>query len=99
MRRLGYQVIDRLVERAEAMRAGPAWQPGDRAELELLVGGPPDELPGDAAALVDHLLTAIVPRGQRPDHPRFLGYVPGAATWPCTTSCRPFGTSHQTLAG
>ena len=99
MRRLGYQVIDRLVERAAAMREGPAWQPGDRTELEQLVGGPPDELPGDAAALVDHLLTAIVPHGQRPDHPRFLGYVPGAATWPAVmgdllaTGCNIFAGS------
>ena len=82
MRRSGYLVIDRLVERATALGDGPAWQPGDRGELAALVGGRPDELPGDVTALIDLLLEEVVPRGQRPDHPRFLGYVPGAATWP-----------------
>ena len=82
MRRIGYFVIDRLVERAAGLRTGPAGQSGDPSELEALVGGQPAEAPGDAYALIDHLLGQIIPHGQRTDHPRFLGYVPGAATWP-----------------
>src|SRR5262249_9446576 len=53
-----------------------------RSALEARLAQPPPEEPSDFEALVEELLTEVVPYGQYTDHPRFVGYVPGAATWP-----------------
>ena len=82
-RRLGYLVIDQLVEWSSRLDSGPAAVRATRRELEAeLAPTLPPEDPSDFAALVDRLMTEVIPYGQRTDHPRFMGYVPGAATWP-----------------
>jgi aromatic-L-amino-acid/L-tryptophan decarboxylase len=105
MRRLGHLVVDRLVEWSTALPDASAAGLRPRAELEADLAGPPPEGPSDAAALVDRLLTEVIPYGQRTDHPRFMGYVPGAATWPAVLGnliaegCNVFGGSWLGNAG
>jgi aromatic-L-amino-acid decarboxylase len=82
MRRLGYRVVDVLVERIAALEADVAGRVGDRSALDARFAGPPLEAPGDFEDLLGRLLRDALPYAQRTDHPRFLAYVPGAPTWP-----------------
>ncbi|MCK5653413.1 MAG: hypothetical protein KAJ42_18640, partial [Gemmatimonadetes bacterium] len=43
MRRLGYAVVDLLMDRYAGLREGPAWQGGRRGELEALLREPPPQ--------------------------------------------------------
>lgn len=81
MRRLGYAVIDTLVERASGLRDGPPWRGGTRRELEPLLRAPCPEEPGDADIVLRHAATEILPRAGRIDHPRFFAFVPASPTW------------------
>lgn len=105
MRLLGYFVIDRLVEWNTALGDAPASGRRARVELETALGGPPSEKPSPPEALVERLLNDAIPYGQRTDHPRFMGYVPGAATWPAVLGdliadgCDVFGGSWTGNAG
>jgi glutamate/tyrosine decarboxylase-like PLP-dependent enzyme len=105
MRKLGHLVVDRLVEWDRALASGPAAQRATRSELEERLGGPPADDPAEAAELVDRLLADAIPYGQRTDHPRFMGYIPGAATWTAvlgnllTVGCNVFGGSWLGNAG
>jgi len=105
MRRLGYQVVDRLAEWSVALDDGPAARRIGRRELEDRLLQPPSEEPADFGRLVDELLAELIPYGQRTDHPRFMGYVPGAATWPAVLGdliadgCNVFGGSWLGNAG
>ena len=105
MRALGYLVVDRLVEWNTGLEHGPAANQITRHELEAQLAGPPSEQPSEFATLVDRLLTELIPYGQRTDHPRFMGYVPGAATWPAVLGdlivdgCNVFGGSWLGNAG
>jgi glutamate/tyrosine decarboxylase-like PLP-dependent enzyme len=82
MRRLGYAVVDALVERAGGLRDAAPWRGGDRAELEPLLREPCPEEPGDADAVLARARTQILSRAGRIDHPRFFAFVPSAPTWP-----------------
>src|SRR5919198_5742141 len=105
MRQLGYEVVDRLVEWSAGLDDGPAGRRIGRPELEARLLHPPPEEPGDFGALLEELLTELIPYGQRTDHPRFMGYVPGAATWPAVLGdliadgCNVFGGSWFGNAG
>lgn len=82
MRRLGYQVIDRIVDRWANLRDGPAWQFGTRRQLEPLVSGPPPEEGRDPDAVLEQVLGDVLPRAGRIDHPRFFAFIPSSPTWP-----------------
>lgn len=105
MRRLGYFVIDRLVQWNMTLRQARGSTRARRAELEAALGGRPSEEPSDSLALVERILDDAIPYGQRTDHPRFMGYVPGAATWPAVLGdliadgCNVFGGSWLGNAG
>jgi aromatic-L-amino-acid/L-tryptophan decarboxylase len=82
MRELGYRVIDALVDRYTALDGGPAWQGTSREALDAALREPaPEEGRGFEAAL-DRLLRDVLPWTARIDHPRFMAFVPGVATWP-----------------
>src|SRR5687767_14307294 len=82
MRRLGYQVIDRLVERITTLDSAPAWRGAPRSELEPRLLEPPPEHGHDFDVLLDRLYKDVLDFAARVDHPRFLAFVPGAPTWP-----------------
>ncbi len=98
-RRQGYLVVDQLVEWSNRLDSGPAARRATRRELEARLATPPPEGPSDFATLLDRLMTEVIPYGQHTDHPRFMSYAPGAATWPAVLGdlivdgCNVFGGS------
>jgi glutamate/tyrosine decarboxylase-like PLP-dependent enzyme len=81
MRRLGYAVIDALVERQNGLRADVPWRGGSRRDLEPILREPCPEEPGDPDVALRRALTEILPRAGRIDHPRFFAFVPSSPTW------------------
>ena len=81
MRRLGYAVIDALVERQRDLRGGPPWQGGTRRELEPVLREECPEGPGEPDRVLERALTEVLPRAGRIDHPRFFAFVPSSPTW------------------
>jgi aromatic-L-amino-acid decarboxylase len=75
MRRLGYRVVDRLVEHFEGVGELPPIRVGDAGELRAALGGPPPEQPGDPDAAIDALFDQVLPFVQHADHPRFFARI------------------------
>src|SRR4051812_11759364 len=75
MRRLGYRVIDRIVEHWETLDAQPPVVVGDAAALRSALVAAAPEAPGDADAALDRLFDEVMPWTTRPIHPRFFARV------------------------
>src|SRR3954453_21388248 len=75
MRRLGYLVVDRIVDHIGELDALPPIRVGDARELRAALGGPPPEAPGDADAALDALFEHVLPFVQLPDHRRFFARI------------------------
>jgi aromatic-L-amino-acid decarboxylase len=75
MRRLGYRVVDRIVDRLEGLGELPPINVGDAAKLRAALGGPAPEAPGDPDAALDALFEQVLPYVQAPDHPRFFARI------------------------
>src|SRR5918996_2306617 len=82
MRRLGYRVVDRIVEHFENVSELPPIRVGDAAELRAALGGPPPEQPGDPDAALDALFEQVLPFIQHPDHPRFFARIGSPGNFP-----------------
>jgi glutamate/tyrosine decarboxylase-like PLP-dependent enzyme len=82
MRRVGYQVVDLLVDRLAKLDTEPAWRAGDRAELERLLRRAAPDGPVEFEAILESLVRDALPHAGRVDHPRFFGFVPSSPTWP-----------------
>ncbi len=82
MRRLGYHVVDLLVDRWTNLRDGPAWQFSPRDELEPLLWGPPPEEGRDPDQVIGEVVDRVLPKAGRIDHPRFFAFIPSSPTWP-----------------
>jgi aromatic-L-amino-acid decarboxylase len=74
LRRLGYHVVDRIVDHLERLDelapippVDPGWSPGSVA--------PCPDAPSDPLEAVDALFDEILPRGQRATHPRFFARI------------------------
>jgi glutamate/tyrosine decarboxylase-like PLP-dependent enzyme len=76
MRRLGYRVIDLLVDHFANMKSGPVGRKADPADIWPLLAERPPDAPSDAAALLDFLAAEIFPSIMHVDHPRFFAFVP-----------------------
>jgi glutamate/tyrosine decarboxylase-like PLP-dependent enzyme len=72
MRRLGYALVDRLVEHHETLAGSPPLRVGDAEALLARIGGPPPDAPGDPEAELAALFEHVLPWGQRADHPALL---------------------------
>jgi aromatic-L-amino-acid decarboxylase len=97
LRRLGHHVWDRLVDRWEALDAQPPIAPRDPSWSSASIGPCPDG-PGDALQAIDLLFDEILPRGQRPDHPRFFARV-GSPSNPVSVLADLIGSGHNVFAG
>ena len=75
MRRLGYRVVDRIVEHFGTVDELPPIRVGEPEQLRAALGGPPPEAPGDADAALDRLFEQVLPFMQHPDHPRFFARI------------------------
>ena len=82
MRRLGYRVVDRIVEHFENVGELPPIRVGDAAELRATLGGPPPEQPGDPDTALDALFEQVLPFIQHPDHPRFFARIGSPGNFP-----------------
>jgi glutamate/tyrosine decarboxylase-like PLP-dependent enzyme len=82
MRRLGYQVVDVLVDRLATLEGQPVRQTATREELEGRLREPPPPGPSDFDAILARLTADVLPYASRVDHPRFFAFIPGCPTWP-----------------
>ncbi len=82
MRRMGYEVVDLLVDRIGALRSGPVIQIATPAEMAARLAEPAPEAGREFGSLLARLDADVLPFVGHFDHPRFFGYVPGAGTWP-----------------
>jgi aromatic-L-amino-acid decarboxylase len=82
MRRLGYEVVDRLVDRWSNLGSDSAWEGGTRRELEPSFAGPPPEGGQEPDAVLKWVLENVLPKAGRIDHPRFFAFIPSSPTWP-----------------
>ncbi len=82
MRRLGYRVVDLVVDRWERLRTDVAWRGGTRRELEPLLREPPPEAGRDPEEVLRRAVEEVLPRAGRIDHPRFFAFIPSSPTWP-----------------
>lgn len=82
MRRLGYRVVDALVERWDGLREDRAWTGASRAELEPLLREEPPAYGRDAEEVIERALDEVLSRAGRIDHPRFFAFIPSCPTWP-----------------
>jgi len=80
LRALGHYVWDRLVDRWETLDEQPPIAPIDPDWGPLRLGPCPDG-PSDATETIDELFDAILPRGQRADHPRFFARIGSPSTY------------------
>lgn len=81
MRRLGYWVVDRVVEHYETRDAGPCTRMGDALELQSLIGGPVPQDPGDPSVALEALVEVVLSHMQHGDHPRYFARVPGPSSF------------------
>jgi glutamate/tyrosine decarboxylase-like PLP-dependent enzyme len=84
MQRLGYRVVDLLVQHFAAMRDGPVGAKGKPEELMARLSGPPSEMPADPHALLSRLEKDVFPNNLHVDHPRFFAFVPGPGNFVST---------------
>ena len=81
MRRLGYWVVDAVVEHYEGARETPAIQTGTPEQLMAALGGPVPEDPGDPIEAMNQLVDTALAHMQHGDHPRFFARVPGPSSY------------------
>jgi aromatic-L-amino-acid/L-tryptophan decarboxylase len=75
MRRLGYRVIDRIVDHWESLDSQPPVVVGDAEALRTTLGGPAPDAPGDPDAALDRLFDEVLPWASRSIHPRFFARI------------------------
>ncbi|MHB1833657.1 MAG: pyridoxal phosphate-dependent decarboxylase family protein [Solirubrobacteraceae bacterium] len=81
MRRLGYWVVDQVVEHFRSGDQGPAIRTGDPVELRTLLGGPLPQQPGDPLKALQTLRDVALEQMQHGDHPRYFARVPGPSSF------------------
>lgn len=81
MRRLGYAVVDLVVDRHCGRHLEPAILNGTPADLLQQLGGPIPVKPGDADAALAQLVDVALAHQQHGDHPRYFARVPGPSSF------------------
>ncbi len=80
LRRLGYRVVDLIVEHGATLRDRPPVVTGQRAALDALLREPPPAAPGDPAAALELAAKVVLGHMQHGDHPRYFARVPGPSS-------------------
>ena len=78
MRRLGYQVIDMLVDHFTTLPDKPVTRKGTRTQMESVFSEPMPDLPMDGDELLDLVNREVFTNVMHLDHPRFFAFVPGS---------------------
>lgn len=81
MRRLGYRVVDMLVEHIAMLPERPVGHAVDRETLEHRLREPAPEYGSDPDAVLDRLASQVLEAMMHVDHPRFFAYVPGPGSF------------------
>ena len=81
MRRLGYLVVDTLVEQFETLPARNPSNKGDRAKLDLCLCEPLPAGGADPRELIDFLKEHVFGNAMAIPHPRFFAFVPGPSNF------------------
>ncbi len=98
MRRLGYWVVDRVVEHFQHVDEGPVVLAGDPGELDAALGaGTVPTGPQDPIAAMSTLIDAALTHQQHGDHARYFARVPGPSSYPAVLG-EWLGTGFQTMA-
>ncbi len=79
LRRLGYRVVDLLVDHLARMRELPVARRIPRPLLEARLAGPPPEAPGDPFEVLARIERDVMPFMAHIGHPRFFAFVPSVA--------------------
>lgn len=82
MRRLGYEVVDRVVDRWIGLGEDRAWDTADRTRTEALLREAAPETGRDPGEVIDRVVRDVLPYAGRIDHPRFFAFIPSSPTWP-----------------
>jgi len=77
MRRLGYRVVEMIIEHFERLRDKPVTRIADRRQLEQRLREPIPENRTAISTLLDQLQHDVFDNIMHMDHPRFFAYVPG----------------------
>ena len=77
LRKLGYRIVDLLIERAANLPDRPVTGWGSREQLEALFREPPPEAPRDPEEVLARLERDLLPWFMPIAHPRFFAFVPG----------------------
>ena len=97
LRRLGYHVVDRLVEHLQSLGDKPPLPPLDPDWSAGSIPPCPDG-PTDPQAALDFLFDEVLSRGQLTNHPRFFARIGGPAT-PLAVLADLAGTGVNAFAG
>ena len=81
MRRLGYRVVDLIVEHFATLREQPVTGRADRAELERRLREPIPEAGRPPEEVLERLQRDVLPFMMHVDHPRFFAFVPGPSNF------------------
>lgn len=81
MRRLGYWVVDQVVDHFAHGAQGPVTHRGDAEALWSSLGGPVPQEPGDPEAAMRLLTEVAFGHMQHGDHPRFFARVPSPSSF------------------
>jgi aromatic-L-amino-acid/L-tryptophan decarboxylase len=81
MRRLGYRVIDALVDHFEELPRKPVTRTERRATLESLYPVGFREEGQAPERVLDWLVSEVFTRTMHMDHPRFFGFIPGPSNY------------------
>ncbi len=82
MRRLGYKVVDLLVERWRSLPDAPAFRSAVRSDTESLLREPAPEEGQSPDAVIERAVEDVLQLAGRIDHPRFVAFIPSSPTWP-----------------
>ena len=81
MRRLGYRVVDLVVDHFENRASRPVTRGQSAVEVRAALGGALPETPGDPDEAIDRLAQIALANKQHLDHPRFFARVPGPSSF------------------
>ena len=97
MRRLGYQVVDMVVDRLARKNREAAISRAEAAQLQQALGGPLPEQGLSPEASLALLADIALTHQQRGDHPRYFARVPGPSSFAAVLG-EWLGTGFNTIA-
>jgi glutamate/tyrosine decarboxylase-like PLP-dependent enzyme len=81
MRRLGYRIVDQIVEHFETVASKPVMHVSPRVELEAELREPLPEESTPVDSLLDQLRRVVWPNIGNVQHPRFFAFIPSPSNF------------------